>query len=114
MVFVYAAGGIYHFVNAGFYEAIMPVWLPNHSLCNFAAGLCEIILATMLLFDKARKISAYLIIAMLIVFLFVIHLPMAIDFYKTNHPGFWISIVRLPIQFVLIWWAYLYTKPIKS
>ena len=114
MVFVYAVAGIYHFVNPAFYENIMPDWLPNHSLCNYAGGISEIILAVMLLSEKTRKISAYLIIAMLVVFLFVIHIPMTIDFYKTDNPGLWISIVRLPIQFVLIWWAWLYAKPSKT
>ena len=114
MVFVYAAAGIYHFVNPTFYENIMPVWLPYHSLCNYLGGIAELILAAMLLSEKTRKISAYLIIAMLVVFLFVIHIPMTINFYKTDNPGLWISIVRLPIQFVLIWWAWLYTKPSKT
>ena len=114
MVFVYAAGGIYHFVNPSFYESIMPVWLPNHSLLNTMGGISELILAAMLLYENTRKISAYLIIAMLLVFLFAIHIPMAVDFYKTSNPGLWISIVRLPIQLLLIWWAWLYTKPSKS
>ena len=114
MVFVYAAAGVNHFVNPAFYEKIMPVWLPNHSLLNTIGGISELILAAMLLSEKTRKISAYLIIAMLIVFLFVIHIPMTINFYKTNNPGLWISIIRLPIQFILIWWAWLYTKPSKT
>ena len=114
MVFVYSAGGIYHFVNPAFYESIMPAWLPNHSLLNTVGGVSELILVAMLLYENTRKISAYLIIAMLLVFLFVIHIPMTIDFYKTNNPGLWISIVRLPIQLVLIWWSWLYTKPSKT
>ncbi len=114
MVFVYVAAGIYHFVNPFFYENIMPAWLPNHSFCNYAGGISELILAAMLLPERTRKLSAYLIIAMLVVFLFVIHIPMTIDFYRTNNPGLWITIIRLPIQFVLIWWAWLYTKPSKA
>ena len=114
MVFIYVVAGIYHFVNPEFYENSMPVWLPYHSLCNFAGGVAEIILAVMLLPAKTRKISALLIMVMLTVFLFIIHIPMAIDFYKTNNPGFWLSIVRLPIQFVLIWWAMLYSKSSKT
>ena len=113
MVFIYTAAGIYHFVNPLFYEAMMPVWLPYHSLFNYSGGIAEIILAIMLLFERTRKISSLLIIAMLLVFLFIIHIPMTLEFYKTNNSGFWISIIRLPFQFVLIWWAWLYTKPMK-
>ena len=114
MVFVYAGAGIYHFVNPEFYEKIMPEWLPYHSLLNTIGGISEIVLAALLLSDRTRKISSYLIIAMLVVFLILIHIPMTIDFYRTDHPGFLISVIRLPIQFVLIWWAWLYTKPLKS
>jgi uncharacterized membrane protein len=114
MFVVYAAGGIYHFVNPDFYKSIMPDWLPQHTLLNGLGGISEIILALMLLPESTRKTSSYLIIAMLVIFLVVIHIPMAIDFYKKDHPALWIAIIRIPIQFVLIWWAWLYTRPLKS
>lgn len=114
MVFIYAAAGIYHFVNPAFYESIMPVWLPQHALLNTLAGVSEIIFSVLLLPKKTRVASAQLIMAMLAVFLVMIHLPMAKEFYKNNHPGLLLSIIRLPIQFVLIWWAWLYTKPSKA
>lgn len=110
---MYAAAGIYHFVNPKFYMNIMPEWLPGHSLFNITGGLAEIILAVMLLVESTRKLASFSIIAMLVVFLVLIHIPMAIDFYKTDHPGLWIAIIRLPIQFVFIWWAWFYTKPLK-
>lgn len=113
MAFMYAAAGIYHFVNPEFYKNIMPAWLPDHHLLNTLGGVAEIILALLLLPVKTRRISALLIIAMLVVFLFLIHVPMVIDFYQSGHQGLWISIIRLPVQFVLIWWAWLYTKPLK-
>ena len=113
MAFMYAAAGIYHFINPAFYEMLMPAWLPYHSLLNSIGGTAEIILAIALLIDKTRMISAYLVIVMLSVFLIMIHIPMAMDFYMTDHPALWISILRLPIQFVLIWWAWLYTKPLQ-
>ncbi len=114
MVFVYAAGGINHFVNPGFYESIMPIWLPEHALLNSLAGGSEIIFSALLLPKKTRIASAQLIMAMLSVFLVMIHVPMVKEFYKSNHPGLLISIIRLPIQFVLIWWAWYYTQPLKA
>jgi uncharacterized membrane protein len=110
---MYAAAGLYHFVNPGFYVMLMPTWLPNHSSLNIAGGVAELIFAILLLSPKTRVAAAYLIMAMLVVFLLVIHIPMALDFYMTDHPALWISVIRLPIQFVLIWWAWLYTKPIE-
>jgi uncharacterized membrane protein len=34
---------------------------------------------------------------------------MTIDYYKTDHSFLWLTIVRLPLQLLLIWWAYQYT-----
>lgn len=114
MVFVYAAAGIYHFVNPKFYETIMPIWLPQHALLNTLAGISEIIFSILLLPKRTRIASAQLIMAMLAVFLVMIHIPMAKEFYKSNHPGLLISVIRIPMQFVLIWWAWYYTKPLKA
>jgi uncharacterized membrane protein len=35
------------------------------------------------------------------------------DYWSTNHPQKYWTLVRLPFQFVFIWWAYQYTKPIE-
>lgn len=113
MAIMYAAAGVYHFINPRFYEVLMPAWLPSHSLLNVLGGIAEIILAIMLVFHKTRIVSAYLIIAMLVVFLLVIHIPMAMDFYMTDHPALGISVIRLPIQLLLIWWAWIYIKPVN-
>lgn len=36
------------------------------------------------------------------------------DYWSNNHPQKWLTVGRLPLQFLLIWWAYQYTKPIKQ
>ncbi len=38
---------------------------------------------------------------------------MAQDYWLSNHPQKYFTIARLPLQFVLIWWAYQYTKSIE-
>ena len=107
---LYIIAGIYHFINPAFYIKIMPEWMPEHLLLVYVSGVIEILLGIGLIVKQTRKISAWLIIAMLVVFFFAIHIPMAIVFYKTNNPGLWIALVRLPIQFYLVWWAFKYTK----
>ena len=114
MIFMYASAGIYHFINPGFYEAIMPAWLPCHAFLNYAGGVAELILAVLLLSDKTRKPASILIVVMLIIFLFLIHIPMTVHFYRSNHPDFIISVIRLPLQFLLIWWAWLYKTSFKT
>lgn len=109
MFLLYLAAGINHFVNPEFYEKIMPSYIPFHLLCVFLSGIVEILLAFLLIPKATRKTAAWLIITMLVVF-FVIHIQMVIDTWTTGGMLFWIAISRIPLQFVLIWWAYLYTK----
>jgi uncharacterized membrane protein len=111
MAFIYAAAGVYHFVNPRFYVKLMPSWMPWHGPLVLWSGIAEIALALLLLPEATRPASAWLIIAMLVVFFFTIHIPQTILFYKTQSKYLMISVIRLPIQFVLVWWAWLYTKP---
>ena len=109
MILLYVGAGINHFVKPEFYEKMMPSYIPFHSFCIYFSGVCEIAFALLLLFNKTRKVSAWLIVAMLVVF-FVIHIHMLIDCLDNDDVMFWVAIIRIPIQFVLIWWAHLYTK----
>lgn len=107
---VYIIAGINHFINPEFYLALMPEWLPQHEFANYAGGIAEIILGIGLIPASTRKISAWMIIVMLIVFFFAIHIPAVIKFYGENTTWFWIAVVRLPVQFYLVWWALKYTR----
>ena len=109
MVLLYLGAGINHFVQPEFYEKIMPWYIPFHWACIFLSGVAEVLLALLLFPKSTRKIAARLIIAMLIVF-FVIHVQMIIDYWLIGGTMLLIAIVRFPLQFVLIWWANLYTK----
>jgi uncharacterized membrane protein len=111
---LYIITGIIHFINRGFYVNIMPQWLPAHLELTYFSGAVEILLGIFLIPAQTRKISAWLIIAMLVVFFFVIHIPAAIKFYNEHDPLFWVALVRLPIQFYLVWWALKYTRPARK
>ena len=41
------------------------------------------------------------------------NIQMTHDYWSVNHPQKYITIARLPLQFILIWWAYQYTKPVE-
>jgi uncharacterized membrane protein len=110
MPLFYIFAGINHFINPDFYLRLIPDWLPQHELSNDAGGGIEILLGIGWIPKRTRKISAWLIIAMLTVFFFVIHIPMVIQFYGKNTLWFRIAVVRLPLQVFLIWWAYKYTR----
>ncbi|MES2515738.1 MAG: MauE/DoxX family redox-associated membrane protein [Bacteroidota bacterium] len=109
MILLYILAGINHFVKPEFYRKIMPFYIPCHDFCIYLSGLCEIIFAILLIPKATRKAAALLIIAMLIVF-FIIHIQMLIDCWDNDDVMFLVAIIRIPIQFILIWWAWLYTK----
>lgn len=109
MAALYALAGINHFVQPKFYLAIMPKFFPMPNLLNQLSGVAEIILAIGLLLASTRKLSAYLIIAMLIVF-FAVHIPHLISPPSLAKSKYWIVVLRIPIQFLLIYWAFVVSK----
>ncbi|MDQ5930578.1 MAG: hypothetical protein QG594_2366 [Bacteroidota bacterium] len=110
LVAFYLFMGAMHFLKPEQYFAMMPSWLPAHSILISLSGILEIALATALIPTKTRAIAAQIIIAMLVVFLFVIHIPESIGYYKTGNEKFTASIIRLPIQFIFIAWAWIFAK----
>lgn len=114
MCHVYVGAGINHFVNPAFYLGIMPWWMPYHLELVYLSGLCEIVLGFGVLPLRTRKVASLLIIAMLVGFLSV-HIQMLFDTFATGGWLFWVALLRLPLQFVLIRWSWLvyrkYHKP---
>ncbi len=109
MALLYGAAGVNHFINPRFYTGIMPKFFPMPELLNQVSGIAEIILAVGLLFAPTRQVSAYLIIAMLVVF-FTVHVPHLFNPPKMAQGKYWLLILRIPIQFLLIYWAWLVSK----
>ena len=109
MAFGYILAGVLHFTNPGFYLNIMPPYLPWHLKLVYLSGICEMIAGVLLLLSKTRRFGAWLLIALLIA-IYPANIQMAIDYGHTANPDLWIALVRLPIQFILIWLAWIYTK----
>lgn len=110
LVAFYLFMGAMHFLKPEQYFAMMPSWLPAHSILISLSGILEIALAIALIPIKTRAIAAQIITAMLVVFLFVIHIPESIGYYKTGNEKFTVSIIRLPIQFIFIAWTWIFAK----
>lgn len=109
MSLLYIAAGINHFVNPAFYLKIMPSYFPFPLELVYLSGVCEVVFGAMVIFQKTRRLACWLIIAMLIAFL-PVHIQMLIDNYDKGGMLLWISIIRLPLQFVLIYWAFKVSK----
>lgn len=110
LVAFYLFMGSMHFIQPDQYFAMMPSWLPVQKVLIILSGIVEISLAVLLIPIKTRAIAAKLIIAMLVVFFFAIHIPESISYYKTGNEKFVASIIRLPIQFLFIGWAWMFAK----
>ncbi|MGB5928838.1 MAG: DoxX family protein [Cyclobacteriaceae bacterium] len=110
MVVMYVGLGVVHLVAPATYLPAMADWLPAHMLLIYISGVAEIVLGLLLLPVKTRVAAAWLIIAMLVVYLFLVHIPMAIDYADVSTLKFIVALLRIPLQFVLIRWAWLYTR----
>ena len=106
---MYIIAGIMHFIKPKVYLRIMPRYLPFHKPLVLLSGLVEIMLGVGLFFRFTKDMSLYGIITMLSVFLLV-HFYMLSS--KKAGAGFprWILLLRLPLQFVLMYWAFYYLK----
>ncbi|OUS18641.1 hypothetical protein A9Q93_03615 [Nonlabens dokdonensis] len=65
----YAFAGIMHFITPEVYLKVIPDWLGNKILLNYAAGAVEIAVAVLALIRTTRKFAGYLAIAMLAAFI---------------------------------------------
>ncbi|MFY1048136.1 DoxX family protein [Chryseobacterium sp. GP-SGM7] len=104
LAFFLIVAGIFHFVKPEFFMKIMPDYIPLHLQMVYISGVVEI-LCGILLFPETQKLGAYLCIALFIA-VFPANIEMAKKFYLMHHKYFWLTVVRLPLQIVLIWWAY--------
>ena len=108
----YVFAGVNHFRVPDFYVAIMPPYLPWHLELVYLSGIAEIVCGVGLLIPRTRVLAAWATIALLLaVYPANIHValhnvPMA---GRSEGLGIW-NWVRLPFQFVLIAWAWWYTR----
>lgn len=109
MAFLYIGAGVNHFVNPDFYINIMPPYIPWPAFWVAASGVAEIALGLMLLIPATTALAAWLIIAMLLVFM-VVHVHMVLNPADYGAP-FAALVARLPLQALLILWAWWYTRP---
>ncbi len=105
----FVLAGINHFLNPDFYLRMMPPIFPAHLFLVYLSGVLEIALGILLLIPKFTRFAAWGLIALLIA-VYPANIYMASDpniFHEISPTA---QYLRLPIQFVLIAWAYWLTK----
>ena len=106
----YVAAGINHFWHSKTYVAIMPPHYSDPLLLVQVSGAAEMLGGVGLMVPATRRLSAWGIIAMLVVY-FDVHLYMAAHPERFAPLPAWAMYARLPLQFVLIAWAFAYARP---
>ena len=105
---LFVLAGMNHFRKPKIYERIMPPYIPAHSSLVMLSGLAEMILGFMIMNKNTQEIAAWGIIIMLAAY-FPVHIYMLQNERAALKLPKWVLILRLPLQFALIYWAYLYT-----
>ncbi len=102
-------GGVNHFLKPDMYLPFIPSGLPGLVII-YLSGIVEIALGVGALIPKTRPWSTLGILLLMITFL-PLHV---IDVFKEDSAigSHQVALIRLPIQFVLIAWAwFIYKKP---
>lgn len=104
MAGLYIFAGISHFRKPKLFLKITPKWVPSPEKVNIFVGIVEIVLGIGLLFSSTRYYAVLGIIALLVA-VFPANLY---HFQQARKKGKLVipTLIRLPIQIVLIYWAY--------
>lgn len=109
----FIVAGFNHFIDPAFYLRIVPPYLPWPQMLVVVSGMAEIVLGVGLLIPRLSRLAAWGLIGLLIaVFPANIHMAMHPELYPTIPVSLlWL---RLPLQGLLIIWAYWYTRKVDE
>jgi len=105
---LFFTAGVLHFVMPGFFDRIVPPWVPNARLATYVSGAFEIAGAIGLLVPATRTAAGWGLIALLAAVLpaniHMLNEARAANASAGYIAGLWI---RLPLQPLLMWWVWL-------
>lgn len=109
MASLYILAGLNHLRVPRVYVRMIPPAFPAPKLLNYISGTAEIILGVLLCIPECTPMAAWGIIALLVAVF-----PANVYMLTNDKAGMgvprWILLLRLPLQLVLLYWAWLYTK----
>lgn len=108
MAAIYILAGLNHFRVPRLYIRIIPPALPSPNTINSISGLAEVLLGIALCIPLLSQWAAWGIIALLIA-IFPANIYMLTNAKARMGVPKWLLLLRLPLQVILIAWAYLYT-----
>jgi len=115
---LYVVAGVLHFVVPGLYAQIIPPILPAPLALVYLSGVAEIAVGVGLLIPRTRRYAAWATIALLVAIfpanVYMATSMVAIEGLGGGDPSSTARWLRLPLQGVLILWAYWYTDASSS
>lgn len=113
---LFAASSVVHFLAPEVFEEQVPHVLPQARLLVLVSGAAELACAVGLLVPATRRAAGWASAALLIA-IFPANIQMAIDArgkldrLEVPPAYYYGTLVRLPLQLPLIWWAYRAARP---
>jgi uncharacterized membrane protein len=107
MACIYILAGILHFVYPVMYRRIIPSWIPYRKAVVYLSGVLEIAFGAALFFPATSELALYGIMILLLLFL-PVHTHMLRDQKASMGLPFWVLLLRIPLQGLLVFWAYMY------
>lgn len=105
----FVGAGVNHFLNPTFYLRMMPPYVPWHLAMVQISGVAEVVLGILVMLPPTMVMAAWGLIALLVA-VFPANLQMALHpetFREFSPRSLWL---RLPLQAVMIAWAWWYTR----
>jgi len=105
---IFVLAGLLHFLKPAFYVKIMPDYIPRHKTMVYLSGAAEIAGGIGMFVPEVRPEAAFGLILLLLA-VFPANIDMAVKSVKKR--GWFdlyslLLILRLPLQFVLMYWVY--------
>jgi uncharacterized membrane protein len=108
----FVTAGVLHFVFPASYVSIMPPWLSWHAALVAVSGACEIAGGLGVLVVWTRQFAGIGLIALSLAVL-PANVQMLLNAHAADASSWWqaLLVVRLPLQFLLIYWIWRATRP---
>jgi len=105
---LFLLAGTFHFLKPKLFVSIMPDYIPWHRAMVYISGAAELVGGFGILIEETQILAGWGLVLLLLA-VFPANINMAVK--AVQHSGYasWYSIatlLRLPLQFVLIYWVY--------
>lgn len=97
--------GTMHFVAPSFFDELVPSWMPGSARTwTHASGVAELAAGGLVLHPRTTRLGGWVTLAVLLG-VYPANIWDSVDHPPTDARGV-ASLVRLPLQLPLLWWAY--------